>query len=166
MGRQKSTICRRKTAGGQYGTPKVDNLSKNRRRPIWDAKLTKSWQFVEKKPPEVNMRRQKLTICRTKTRRRPKCDTKVTQTRKNITNKKKIRNFNENKKLSISLITAFHTDSEFRSPNPRCFFYFKKCRICVLSVRVLDYTKYICIFVILMFVSFVKFVICIVLLFV
>ena len=68
MGRKKLTICWEKTAGGQYGTPKVNNLlRKNRRRPIWDAK---SYQIVEKKPPEANMGRQvdkKLTICRKKT---------------------------------------------------------------------------------------------------
>ena len=98
MGRQNLTNCRKKTAGGQYGTPKVGKLlKKNRRRPIWDAKLTKSWQIVEKKPPEANMRRQKLTISRTNTRRRPKCDTKVT------TNKKKHHSNKKQKKIEISM---------------------------------------------------------------
>ena len=47
---------------------------------------------------------------------------------------KKHRNFNDKQKLSISLSTAFHTDSEFRSPSSRFFFDLKQmpdfCDIC------------------------------------
>ena len=71
MGRKvdkKLTICRTETAGGQYETPKVDNLLK-------------------------------------KTRRRPKCDTKVTQTKKNTTNEKQ--KHHKNKRNEISMKNKF-----------------------------------------------------------
>ena len=38
--------------------------NKNRRRPIWDAKVAKSFK---QKPPEANMGRQKLPNCMKKT---------------------------------------------------------------------------------------------------
>ena len=91
-------------------------------------KLTKSGHIVEKKTPEAKMRRQKLTI----SWKKPAGGQNVTpklqkkhkthhKNKKNIPPQKKKRNFNENKNLSISLIIVFHTDSEFRSPNPVFF---------------------------------------------
>ena len=105
MGRKKSKISRKKTAGGQYGTPKVAEL-------------------LKQKPPEAKMRHQSYKK-------------NITNKTKNITNKKKIEI--SMKKICISLITVFHTDSEFRSPSSRFFLIKRKCRIFVISVRVWDY---------------------------
>ena len=90
-------------------------VEKNSRRPIWDAKLTKSWQFVEKNSPEAKMRRQKIDN-----------SSKKTAGGQNVTPKLQKKKKNQWKtNLSISLITAFHADSEFRSPNPPFFFWWK-----------------------------------------
>ena len=62
MGRQvdqKLTICPKRTAGGQYGTPKVNKLCKKAAGgQYWTPKVDNQ---LNKKPPEANMGRQKLT---------------------------------------------------------------------------------------------------------